>query len=315
MFCSRPCPKVDFQVSVANWISLPSISVPRFLSCTPSSCHASLVQMQMQIRYHLASIFSPLRVLYFLLLAEPKCQQVPIACIHIFPFHIRSHSLSPSFLSAYVPLHRLGYSKHSAPAMSSSHPLTVGDADDEDLDDICPVCDGECTCRPKPRPAYPIPTNHASGSAITRAPPAPAHSPPSTMQSLKIKFTAGMLSKARAAQKIKSDDAENPSPFSAQPFFRSASCEWQWIISRIQEKRTPSQRPLCQSRGRFRSRRAHTTGPLSHIQAQRNHIAHKSKTQAQGHQAAQGQRHDREEGQVRRYPRRHSQEKSGHQRR
>ncbi|KAF7973940.1 hypothetical protein HWV62_13886 [Athelia sp. TMB] len=103
--------------------------------------------------------------------------------------------------------------------MSSSHPLTVGDADDEDLDDICPVCDGECTCRPKPRPAYPVPTNHASGSAITRAPPAPAHSPPSTMQSLKIKFTAGMLSKARAAQKIKSDDAENPSPFSAQPFF------------------------------------------------------------------------------------------------
>ena len=91
MFCSRPCPKVDSQVSVTNWISLPSISVPRFLSCTPSSCHASLVQIQ--IRYHLASIFSLLRVLYFLLLAESKCQQVPIACIHIFPFHIRSHTL------------------------------------------------------------------------------------------------------------------------------------------------------------------------------------------------------------------------------
>lgn len=105
--------------------------------------------------------------------------------------------------------------------MSSSHPLTVGDADDEDLDDICPVCDGECTCRPKPRPVYPIPSSHVGGisSANMRAPTAPVHSPPSAMQSLKIKFTAGMLSKARAAQKIKSDDAETSSPFSAQPFF------------------------------------------------------------------------------------------------
>jgi hypothetical protein len=93
--------------------------------------------------------------------------------------------------------------------MSPSHTNTavgVGanplSADDEDLDDICPVCDVECTCanRPKPRPA---PSNSPIGNA---QPAATTNNSSAALQpsvpTLKIKLTANMLSKVRAAQAL-----------------------------------------------------------------------------------------------------------------
>src|ERR1700735_2940834 len=101
-----------------------------------------------------------------------------------------------------------GYSNQPTSSMSPSHTYTavgVGvnppSADDEDLDDICPVCDGECTCanRPKPRPTLPSTgCGNVQPAAITNSSSALAPSVPS----LKIKLTAGMLSKVRAAQAL-----------------------------------------------------------------------------------------------------------------
>ena len=102
-----------------------------------------------------------------------------------------------------------GYSNQPTSSMSLSHTYTVGvganplPADDEDLDDICPVCDGECTCanRPKPRPTL---LRNGSGNGIAQ--PAAIPNIPSplvlSVPPLKIKLTAGMLSKARAAKAL-----------------------------------------------------------------------------------------------------------------
>ncbi|KAJ7132073.1 hypothetical protein C8R44DRAFT_772974 [Mycena epipterygia] len=102
--------------------------------------------------------------------------------------------------------------KHQTPAMSPSHPHTVGAAasplareEDED-NDICPVCDGECTCANKPRPAITISTLNASSSSSI---PAPAIASSSTasqvvmpkLPSLKIRLTIppSMLGKRQAS--------------------------------------------------------------------------------------------------------------------
>lgn len=89
--------------------------------------------------------------------------------------------------------------------MSPSHTHTVGAdanppfADEEDLDDICPVCDGECTCANR---SQPLPSDYKGNvqPAATLASPSATLVP--SLQSLKIKLTVppGMLSKARAAQ-------------------------------------------------------------------------------------------------------------------
>ena len=93
--------------------------------------------------------------------------------------------------------------------MSPSHTYTavgVGAnalSPDEDLDDICPVCDGECTCadRPKPRPTLPNSGNlnvHPATTAISPSALVPS------VPTLKIKLTAGMLNKLRAAHALSS---------------------------------------------------------------------------------------------------------------
>ncbi|KAJ7695115.1 hypothetical protein B0H17DRAFT_1329754 [Mycena rosella] len=99
--------------------------------------------------------------------------------------------------------------KQQTPAMSPSHPHTVGAAaaitlaryEDED-NDICPVCDGECTCANKPR------TVHTTSTSSSSMPPGPIASsstaPPVVMPklpSLKIRLTIppSMLGKRRAS--------------------------------------------------------------------------------------------------------------------
>lgn len=80
---------------------------------------------------------------------------------------------------------------HSAGAAVNS--LTP---DDEDDSDICPVCDGDCTCDNKPRPPpAPIAINGLARPVV--APSSTAHV--SVMPSLKIKFTvpASMQNRAR----------------------------------------------------------------------------------------------------------------------
>ncbi|KAJ7089652.1 hypothetical protein B0H15DRAFT_838612 [Mycena belliarum] len=101
--------------------------------------------------------------------------------------------------------------KQQTPAMPPSHPHTVGAAanplaryEDED-NDICPVCDGECTCANKPRPVHTPSTSNASPSSIppsliassSTAPPAPVQKFPS----LKIRLTIppSMLGKKQAS--------------------------------------------------------------------------------------------------------------------
>ncbi|KAJ7173810.1 hypothetical protein C8R46DRAFT_1084054 [Mycena filopes] len=103
------------------------------------------------------------------------------------------------------------HSKQPTPAMPPSHPHTVGGAaasslmreDDED-NDICPVCDGECTCANKPRPV--LSTNATASSSTIPAGPVASTSTTSPavaqkLPSLKIRLTIppSMLGKRRAS--------------------------------------------------------------------------------------------------------------------
>ncbi|KAJ6581235.1 hypothetical protein B0H19DRAFT_1114337 [Mycena capillaripes] len=102
--------------------------------------------------------------------------------------------------------------KQPPPAMPPSHPHTVGGVaaspfmreEDED-NDICPVCDGECTCANKPRPVHTITHASSSSSSIPAAPIAPSSTAPPVIMpklpSLKIRLTIppSMLDKRRAS--------------------------------------------------------------------------------------------------------------------
>ncbi|OCH85790.1 hypothetical protein OBBRIDRAFT_821387 [Obba rivulosa] len=97
------------------------------------------------------------------------------------------------------------HQKQQTPSMSSSHAHIVGGVantlnsgsqpplEDEDEDDICPVCESECTCRVKAAPAIdrsaiaaPLASSFStSSSSATSAPPAPN----AGLHSLKIKLT------------------------------------------------------------------------------------------------------------------------------
>ncbi|KAJ7880299.1 hypothetical protein B0H14DRAFT_2707307 [Mycena olivaceomarginata] len=85
--------------------------------------------------------------------------------------------------------------KQPTPAMPPSHPHTVRGVvasplmPQEDEDDICPVCDGECTCTNKSRPVHPTSTTNAaaSSSSASAAPRPPAPTP--KLPSLKIRLT------------------------------------------------------------------------------------------------------------------------------
>ncbi|KAJ6591854.1 hypothetical protein DFH09DRAFT_1358331 [Mycena vulgaris] len=101
--------------------------------------------------------------------------------------------------------------KQQTPAMSPSHPNTVGAAasplvryEDED-NDICPVCDGECTCANKPRPVHSTTTNPSSSSSMPSAPIASSSTAPPVVMpklpSLKIRLTIppSMLGKRQAS--------------------------------------------------------------------------------------------------------------------
>ncbi|KAH9935864.1 uncharacterized protein BXZ73DRAFT_45296 [Epithele typhae] len=66
--------------------------------------------------------------------------------------------------------------------------------DDDDLDDICPVCESECTCPKKATvPAAPLP----SAPSTTSFTPSAAHTPAAGKRPLKIKFTVPPNLKSR----------------------------------------------------------------------------------------------------------------------
>lgn len=113
------------------------------------------------------------------------------------------------------------YQKQSPPAMSPSLIHSAGAAvnslspDDEDDSDICPVCDGDCTCDNKPRPPpTPIASNGLARPVVASS--STAHVP--VMPSLKIKFTvpASMQNKARLltsqSKKSRADGVSTVSP-------------------------------------------------------------------------------------------------------
>ena len=90
--------------------------------------------------------------------------------------------------------------------MSTSHTYTVGadvnsiSANEDDDNDICPVCDGECTCDNRPRiPPSATGTVRPLGSYLASNPS--SHPTPSLQPSLKIRLTVppGMLGKIRCA--------------------------------------------------------------------------------------------------------------------
>lgn len=106
------------------------------------------------------------------------------------------------------------YQKQSPPVMPASLIHSAGAAvnslspDDEDDNDICPVCDGDCTCdnKPRPPPAVIVSNGLARPVASSSISTSSVHVP--GMPSLKIKFTvpASMQNKARllASQSKKS---------------------------------------------------------------------------------------------------------------
>ncbi|KII85808.1 hypothetical protein PLICRDRAFT_44219 [Plicaturopsis crispa FD-325 SS-3] len=88
--------------------------------------------------------------------------------------------------------------KQQTPAMSPSHTFSVGavsnplSMDDDDDNDICPVCDGECTCGPLPS----APKNSSNSNGYASARPVastpisnPSPAPAAAIPSLKIKLT------------------------------------------------------------------------------------------------------------------------------
>ncbi|KAJ7746902.1 hypothetical protein DFH07DRAFT_831738 [Mycena maculata] len=93
--------------------------------------------------------------------------------------------------------------KQQTPAMSPSHPHTVGVAasplmrDYDEDNDICPVCDGECTCANKPRPIHTASSSSIPTASSSAAPPLITPRLPS----LKIRLTIppSMLGKRRAS--------------------------------------------------------------------------------------------------------------------
>ncbi|KAJ7090586.1 hypothetical protein C8R43DRAFT_938995 [Mycena crocata] len=100
--------------------------------------------------------------------------------------------------------------KQQTLAMPPSHPNTVGVAaspimrDEDEDNDICPVCDGECTCANKPRPVHT--TNASSSSSSMHAQPIASTSTASPLvtpkfPSLKIRLTIppSMLGKRPAS--------------------------------------------------------------------------------------------------------------------
>ncbi|KAF8199150.1 hypothetical protein BJ912DRAFT_845046 [Pholiota molesta] len=133
----------------------------------------------------------------------------------------------------------------TAPSMSPAHSYTLIPADDDDDSDICPVCDGECTCHkavlpPPPPPAVPgvplsmaeLSLRYAAASSAPNSPssgqsyppstpnstPAPAPAPkPAPKPSLKIKLTVppGMLTKRKLPP------SSSATPTSSTPHIRA----------------------------------------------------------------------------------------------
>ncbi|KAF8899626.1 hypothetical protein CPB84DRAFT_1815638 [Gymnopilus junonius] len=91
----------------------------------------------------------------------------------------------------------------AAPSMSPSHSYTIVPPDDGDDSDICPVCDGECTCQP-PIPAInpglplsmaELSRRYAAGASSS----SPAPSPPKPSLKIKLTVPPSMLAKRRLA--------------------------------------------------------------------------------------------------------------------
>ncbi|RDB20903.1 hypothetical protein Hypma_012004 [Hypsizygus marmoreus] len=119
------------------------------------------------------------------------------------------------------------FSLHTKPQTPSpSTPSTVGAVvnpfhlDDDEDNDICPVCDGECTCNNRPR-ALPPPVNtpltmsqlsalHAAGASRSNL-STPVPTPKTLLPSLKIKLTVpqSMLGKRRAPPQSSSNKSRN----------------------------------------------------------------------------------------------------------
>ncbi|KIK96502.1 hypothetical protein PAXRUDRAFT_825900 [Paxillus rubicundulus Ve08.2h10] len=115
------------------------------------------------------------------------------------------------------------YPKQSSPVMSRSLIYTAGVGvnplllDDEEDNDICPVCDGDCTCNNRPRfPALSVSSGGAQYVATPNASTSSFGDAPG-VQSLKIKLTVppGMQNKVRslgsAPKKSRADGSSSKS--------------------------------------------------------------------------------------------------------
>jgi hypothetical protein len=103
-----------------------------------------------------------------------------------------------------------GPPKQQTPAMSPSHAHTVGAASgakltpnlpsaDEEEDDICPICDGDCTCNNKRTPST---TNKSTAPNVSTS-PAPHVSPAQPRLKIRLIIPPTMLNKNRLSDSRK----------------------------------------------------------------------------------------------------------------
>ncbi|KAI8996352.1 hypothetical protein BD414DRAFT_409053 [Trametes punicea] len=99
---------------------------------------------------------------------------------------------------------------------SFNHSHHVQDEDEDDLDDICPVCESECTCLKKSAPTPASTATEPSASSTPSSAPSSSHphSHPAGKQPLKIKLT---LSKARKPPATHPSGAHLGTPQDAGP--------------------------------------------------------------------------------------------------
>jgi len=140
---------------------------------------------------------------------------------------------------------------HTSGVVSSVHQL------DEDDDDICPICEGDCTCNNKASPPIPTPLPSSSRQThiqtLPQALPSPSlHTHTTVAAPLKIKLTipATLLSRTRlptsedhpapSIKQNKSADAHNRTKRIARPQkIASRTTSHPGTIPKVKDKRVP----------------------------------------------------------------------------